>query len=180
MRPGDESVSACCHGNRGSKLLLMSSVKDMHLSNPRSAQPAVKLYLDLLKHSLTNTLFEKEPDFDQKNELLFVNAFIRHYINSPAVSMLSLQRLDHLQSCIEDVLVRGIEGDLIETGVWRGGATIFMRAALKAYGATDRTVWVADSFEGLPEPDANKFPLEAKAHQGSVMKKTYKHFAVSL
>ena len=51
-------------------------------------------------------------------------------------------------------------GDLIETGVWRGGATIFMRAMLKARGVTDRTVWVADSFEGLPEPDAEKYPIE--------------------
>jgi len=38
---------------------------------------------------------------------------------------------------------------LIETGVWRGGATIFMRAILKAHGVTDRTVWVADPFEGF-------------------------------
>src|SRR5271167_646466 len=101
----------------------MSSVKDTHLSDPRSGQPAVKLYLDLLKHSLTNTLFEKEPDFDQKNELLFVNGFINHYIKGSAISMLPLARLDNLQSCIEEVLAHGIAGDLIETGVWRGGAT---------------------------------------------------------
>ncbi len=34
--------------------------------------------------------------------------------------------------------------------MWRGGATIFMRAVLKAHGVTDRIVWVADSFQGLP------------------------------
>jgi hypothetical protein len=163
----------------------MSTIKDASLSTPARdlshlSEPAIRLYLDLLKRSLTNTLFHKEPNFDQKNELLFVNSFIRHYIKSSAVSMLSLQRLDHLQSCIEQVIADGIAGDLIETGVWRGGATIFMRAALKAYGVTDRTVWVADSFEGLPKPDAEKFPLEAKAHQGEVMKKTYNHFAVTL
>jgi hypothetical protein len=163
----------------------MSSVKDTNLSNSprdlsRLAEPAIRLYLDLLKRSLTGTLFETELDFDQKSELLFIHGFIQHYINSSAVSMLPLRRLDHLQSCIEDVLANNIAGDLIETGVWRGGATIFMRAALKAYGATDRTVWVADSFEGLPEPDAERFPLEAKAHQGLVMKKSYKHFAVGL
>ncbi len=54
-----------------------------------------------------------------------------------------------------------IPGDLIETGVWWGGATIFMRAILKAYGITDRTVWVADSFEGVPPPDAEKYPADA-------------------
>jgi len=53
----------------------------------------------------------------------------------------------------EDVIARGVPGDFIETGVWRGGACIFMRAILKAYGVTDRTVWVADSFEGVPPPD---------------------------
>jgi len=36
--------------------------------------------------------------------------------------------------------------------VWRGGASIFMRAILKAYGITDRSVYVADSFQGLPKP----------------------------
>lgn len=65
-------------------------------------------------------------------------------------TMIGLARLNNIQDCVEDVIRNGVEGDLIETGVWRGGATIFMRAILKAYGVTDRTVWVADSFEGLP------------------------------
>jgi Macrocin-O-methyltransferase (TylF) len=45
---------------------------------------------------------------------------------------------------------------------------------------TDRTVWVADSFEGLPEPDAEKFPIEAETHNGALMAKVYDHFAVDL
>ena len=66
--------------------------------------------------------------------------------------MIGLKRLDNLQSCVEQVLRDGIPGDLIETGVWRGGACILMRAILQAYGDTARTVWVADSFAGLPPP----------------------------
>ena len=50
---------------------------------------------------------------------------------------------------------------MIETGVWRGGACIFMRLMLKKYGVKDKTVYVADSFEGLPEPDAEKYPHDA-------------------
>jgi O-methyltransferase len=65
-------------------------------------------------------------------------------------TMIGLARLNNIQTCVEDVVHNCVEGDLIETGVWRGGATIFMRAMLKAHGITDRTVWVADSFEGLP------------------------------
>jgi len=61
-------------------------------------------------------------------------------------------RLDNVQNCIEDVLRNGVPGDFIETGSWRGGMVIFMRALLKAHGVTNRKVWVADSFEGLPVP----------------------------
>ena len=138
------------------------------------------LYLSLLKRSLTNTVFAPEPDADNADQLRLVMEFNQHYLKGPAVSMLPLSRLDNLQACIVDVVARGVPGDLIETGVWRGGATIFMRGALKALGATGRNVWVADSFEGLPEPDADKYPLEAKTHHGPVMAKAFAHFAASL
>lgn len=78
-----------------------------------------------------------------------------------AHTMIGLKRLDNLEFCIEKVITNGVPGDLIETGVWRGGATIFMRAVLKAYGVTDRYVWVADSFEGLPPPETGKYPHDA-------------------
>ncbi|HEV3215440.1 MAG TPA: TylF/MycF/NovP-related O-methyltransferase [Vicinamibacterales bacterium] len=69
-----------------------------------------------------------------------------------AETMVGLRRLDSLQSSLERVLQDDVPGDVIETGVWRGGASIFMRGVLKAYGDTDRIVWVADSFQGLPKP----------------------------
>jgi hypothetical protein len=78
-----------------------------------------------------------------------------------AETMIGLVRLDNLQRCVEDVLRDGVPGDLIETGVWRGGATIFMRAVLAAYGDASRKVWVADSFAGLPRPDPARAPLDA-------------------
>src|SRR5438874_10694196 len=80
-----------------------------------------------------------------------------------AHTMIGLKRLDNLEFCIEQVITNGVVGDLIETGVWRGGATIFMRAMLKAYGVTDRCVWVADSFEGLPPPNTGKYPYDANS-----------------
>src|SRR5271166_2249294 len=78
-----------------------------------------------------------------------------------AHTMIGLKRLANLRSCVETVLDDGVPGDLIETGVWRGGATIFMRAILKAHGVADRVVWVADSFEGLPRPSAGRYPADA-------------------
>lgn len=78
-----------------------------------------------------------------------------------AQTMIGMKRLNNLQACIEDVLKNNIPGDLIETGAWRGGATIFMRGVLKAYGVEDRLVWVADSFAGLPEGDGARYPADA-------------------
>ena len=121
----------------------------------------VDLYLDLLKRSLTNTIFQNEPDIDD-DEFRFTMQCATHYVNSDAVSMIALARFDNIRNCIENILRNGVPGDLIEAGVWRGGASIFMRAMLKAYGVTDRIVWAADSFEGLPVPDPSQFPLPAK------------------
>jgi O-methyltransferase len=67
-------------------------------------------------------------------------------------SMIGKKRLENLQYCIETVLSEGIKGDFIETGIWRGGACIFMCGVLMAYNVTDRVIWAADSFEGVPVP----------------------------
>jgi O-methyltransferase len=67
-------------------------------------------------------------------------------------TMAGQQRLNNVQQCVETVLQDSVAGDFIETGAWRGGMTIFMRALLKVHGDTQRRVWVADSFEGLPAP----------------------------
>jgi hypothetical protein len=65
-----------------------------------------------------------------------------------ADTMIGVKRLDNLQQCVQKVLEDRIEGDFIETGVWRVWSCIFMRAILAAYGIEDRKIFVADSFEG--------------------------------
>jgi hypothetical protein len=115
------------------------------------------LYLDLLKKCLTRAAFEDGGSVD-----LAVREEGRDW-PAEAETMIGLRRLDNLEQCIQTVLEAGVPGDLIETGVWRGGATILMRAVLKAWGDTERTVWVADSFAGLPHPDAETYPADAKS-----------------
>ncbi len=77
-----------------------------------------------------------------------------------AHTMVSMKRLDNLQEAVETILKEEIPGDLIETGVWRGGSCILMRGILKVHGDTSRRLFVADSFEGLPKPDENKYPAD--------------------
>jgi O-methyltransferase len=94
-----------------------------------------------------------------------------------AETMIGQARLENLKFCVTDVLERDVPGDLVETGVWRGGASIFMRALLKAHGDTQRSVWLADSFEGMPKPDLKRYPQDGGGHfQASY----WKMLAVSL
>jgi O-methyltransferase len=76
-------------------------------------------------------------------------------------TMIGLHRLENIHQCLADAIKNNVPGDFIETGVWRGGACIFARAIMKAYDAEDRTVWVADSFAGLPKPNVEEYPEDA-------------------
>jgi O-methyltransferase len=78
-----------------------------------------------------------------------------------AITMIGIKRLDNIQHCIETIISEGVPGDLVETGVWRGGASIFMRAALEAFGDHSRILWCADSFRGLPAPNTQKYPQDS-------------------
>jgi O-methyltransferase len=78
-----------------------------------------------------------------------------------AETMVGDLRLRNVAELCTRAIADGVPGDLIETGVWRGGVTILMRGVLAAHGIEDRTVWVADSFEGLPVPDGERYPADA-------------------
>src|SRR5438105_3351167 len=47
-----------------------------------------------------------------------------------------------------------IPGAFVECGTWRGGASFLMADLLRQAGVTDRKVWLFDSFEGIPPPEA--------------------------
>jgi O-methyltransferase len=67
-------------------------------------------------------------------------------------TMIGMRRLENLEYCAARVFADGVAGDFLEAGVCQGGAAIFLRALQVAYGEERRLTWVADSFEGLPEP----------------------------
>jgi hypothetical protein len=128
-------------------------------------------YLELLKLTLTG-MSEAQPTFArfpknggmQVRPQQNVDARIEgRDFPANGLTMVGVKRLDNVQACIETVLTEGVPGDVIEAGVWRGGTSMFMRAVLNAHDASDRTVFVADSFEGLPPPDAERFPADASS-----------------
>lgn len=129
--------------------------------------PAVELYTDLLIRAVSNTIYG-DPAMSQNlgkpnRPMSFVPEAREQGYDWPsqAHSMAGLKRLTSLRDLTQRILDEGVPGDLIETGVWRGGCCILMRGILAANGATDRRVWVCDSFEGLPRPDAEAYPADA-------------------
>jgi O-methyltransferase len=143
------------------------SPRDIHAAGPRGDDEALRAsYLDLLKLTLcdlvgasTQTIswtgdrrvFSRELSGD--DQMAWRAAGRDWPLN--ALTMVGLRRLDDLQASVESVVADGVEGDLVEAGAWRGGASILMRATLDTLGAHERTVWVADSFQGFPAPEAD-------------------------
>ena len=149
------------------------------------ASDSKALYLDLLKQVLTRSAFLDEEVRDVRLKKLpryhpfrYFGPLLRRSgarlvagtdsetrarggdWPPTAETMIGLQRLTNVQECLELVIAEGVPGDVIETGVWRGGTVIFMRAVFAAHGVTDRTVWVADSFVGLPAPRPEVYPAD--------------------
>lgn len=133
-------------------------------------------YLDLMQACLTGSIVR---DFSQApfGSNVFDSRCREHGLDWPsrAHTMIGTKRLANLRALTESVIADNVPGDLIETGVWRGGACILMRAVLFAYNVSDRSVWVVDSFEGLPVPSELRYPADA----GSDFH-TYEQLAVSL
>ena len=134
------------------------------------------VYMDLMERVLLGVIYE-DPNMDRWSKKSFDPALRLQGRDWPsqAHTMIGLRRLRNIRECMETILTDGIPGDLIETGAWRGGACIYMRAMLQAFGNTDKTVWVADSFEGLPEPDAATYSADAGDEHH-----TFEELAVSL
>ncbi len=152
------------------------------------APPPDRLYLDLMKRVLTRTGFDERQSVAipraedgsvdaaalvalvERNGIDVVQRADKDPLTRDvglqwppppdAETMIGAKRLDNIDRCITDIIATGVPGDLVECGVWRGGAAIFMRAALEAHGDTTRNVWLCDSFAGVPPPDVEHFPAD--------------------
>jgi O-methyltransferase len=67
--------------------------------------------------------------------------------------------LNNVQYCLEECVKNKVEGDFVETGVWRGGCSILAYHVLKQHNQ-NRNLYLFDSFEGLPKPDPSKYPVD--------------------
>src|SRR5437660_4289925 len=147
------------------------------MTNTKSAKGSPPdLYLDLLIKVLANTIY-RDPSMHPESIGSFQPELRSEGRDWPKVahSMAGLRRLENVQELAQRVIDEEIPGDFIETGVWRGGCCILMRAVLAANAVTSRKVYVVDSFDGLPPPKPHQF-----SHDGGLNLHLYPELAISL
>jgi hypothetical protein len=136
----------------------MTAITPSTMATFTSPVNTADLYINLLQKAILDDLYGQQRTTDGRTprpEELERGL----YWPDRAHSMIGRKRMMNVRECLEHCLKFNIPGDVIETGVWRGGTTMFMRGILKVYGS-QRKVYVADSFEGLPPPDA-RYPVDA-------------------
>jgi O-methyltransferase len=87
----------------------------------------------------------KEPGYRSLDKAwLCLKLAFRYTMVSPAL-------LFRMYDIAEEAGESGIEGDLVECGVWNGGSAALLAVATMGRRG-DRDVWLYDSFRGLPPP----------------------------
>ena len=102
-------------------------------------------YLELVKKAVTNQIYRDPNTAIFVGEPGFYGPIDDHCKHWPIIAhtMVGIQQLNNVEYCLQQVISDEVPGNFIEAGVWQGGVCIFARAVLKAFGITDRIVWVA-------------------------------------
>jgi O-methyltransferase len=101
---------------------------------------------ELSRRQDPGSLAKTHPDLDREFVDLYPR-FAQYTMTSPERMYALWQALRHLQAT-------GIEGDVVECGVWRGGSSMLAAATLGELGDSARNLWLYDTFEGMSEPGA--------------------------
>jgi hypothetical protein len=109
---------------------------------PAGLPPVEGYQLEMASYHLKTGMADADPEFFPLYERC------RQY------SMTSWDRLYNLYLAVRYVVRSNIPGDFVECGVWRGGSMMMAALTLVATGSTERRLWLYDTFEGLPKPDA--------------------------
>lgn len=67
-------------------------------------------------------------------------------------TLTSIERVVALREAVRAVVAAGTEGAMVECGVWRGGSMLVVARTLCELGATDRDLYLFDTFTTMPPP----------------------------
>jgi O-methyltransferase len=104
----------------------------------------IRSLLRRLRHYVVPSKSEFPPDFDE--------GAVRLWRYVKPFTMTTKERVFALRSSVEYIIKHDIPGDIVECGVWRGGSMMAVARTLLENGATDRKLYLFDTFEGMSEP----------------------------
>lgn len=67
-------------------------------------------------------------------------------------TMTTVERMNALWAALRHLDARGVAGDVVECGVWRGGSSMLAALTLLQLGDQERRLHLYDTFEGMSEP----------------------------
>jgi hypothetical protein len=99
---------------------------------------------ELNRRPAPGALSRSHPDLDPD--------FAAPYEATAPYTMTSVERMYALYEAVRHVRRAGIEGDVVECGVWRGGSAMLAALTLLQCGDETRRLWLYDTFQGMSEP----------------------------
>ena len=82
--------------------------------------------------------------------------FFALYERVKPYTMTSIERLYAMHKAVGHVARSGVQGAIVECGVWRGGSMMMAALTLAALGKTDRELFLFDTFAGHPRPNPER------------------------
>jgi len=118
---------------------------------------------------LTGYRFQKAPDPNAVKKL----SLPRHYDDEAKAiirrvkprTLTGIEKIFGLIEATRYVVDNGIEGDVVECGVWRGGSMQTVALVLKSLGVSDRDIHLFDTFEGMPPPGEQDLRYDGQSAQ---------------
>lgn len=98
----------------------------------------------------------KKETFKGEKEFFKLHKAIKDY------TLCDLKRLKSLWQLVNGIEERGIKGDVVECGSYKGGTAALLRAGMRL----ERKLWIYDSFQGMPNT-SHEDGEEAKKWKGS-------------
>ena len=98
-------------------------------------------YLSTMQHVVLGTLYKSPGD-------IFTFRSCKAQPNLPCHTMLTPYSLANFANAVEHAIANGIDGDIVELGVWRGGGCMYVKALLEALGeGSRRDIHLFDVFD---------------------------------
>jgi O-methyltransferase len=127
----------------------------------------MKLVKRIVRGGLRRAGFDLLPIRDAKDEQTFPPDFdaltqdvcrlVRPF------TMTSPERVYALRQGIKYVIEHGIQGDIVECGVWKGGSMMAAAMTLQESCVTDRNLHLFDTFDGMSDPTQEDISLAGES-----------------